>query len=46
MVNYSQQYETKTLVTKNELMYELNNIKQDPKYSCVEHLHKVVIIKD
>ena len=39
-------YEPKNSVTKNKLMSEFHNIKQDPKDTCVEYLHKIESIKD
>ena len=38
--------ETKKSVTKNKHMSEFHNIKQDPKDTCVEYLHKIESIKD
>ena len=39
-------YEPKNSVTKNKLMSDFHNIKQDPKDTCVEYLHKIESIKD
>ena len=39
-------YEPKNSVTKNNLMSDFHNIKQDPKDTCVEYLHKIESIKD
>jgi len=39
-------YEPKNSVTNNKLMSEFHNIKQDPKDTCVEYLHKIESIKD
>ena len=39
-------YEPKNSVTKNNLMSDFHNIKQDPKDTCVEYLHKIESIRD
>ena len=39
-------YEPKNSVTKNKIMSYFHNIKQDPKDTCVEYLHKIDSIKD
>ena len=34
-------YDTKNSVTKNKIMYEFQNIKQDPKDTFGEYLHMI-----